>query len=526
MPQPDHDTQANERQAQPAAMAPGDPPVKLSRTGLIVVTICAMLGTVMQALDSTIANVALPYMQGTMAASQDQINWVLTSYIVSAAIMTAPTGFLAAKLGRTRLFVGSVLGFTITSILCGASQSLGQIVVFRLLQGMCGASLVPLSQAVMFDIYPHERRGAAMAMWGVGVQVGPICGPILGGWLTAHYDWRWVFYVNVPFGIITAAGLLIFLRETSRHETIRLDWLGFGALSLAIGALQLMLDRGEQQDWFSSTEIIVEAVLAGLGFYIFLVQSVLAPKPFLPPRLFRDLNFALGIIFIFIIGLIVYATLALLAPYLQELMGYPVVTAGLVLAPRGVGTMVAALLCGRLAARVSPRLLICLGFCCHAYSLYQMTSWTPQVSSESIVVTGVIQGLGVGFVFVPLTLAAFATLPGEMRTQAAGIYSLMRNLGSSIGISITGALLVIYTQANHAALSARITPFNHALQSGTLGALWNPGQMAGAVRLNAEITRQASIIAYVDDFKLMLILALLALPLTLLLRTPPRQVVR
>ena len=506
-------------------MALGQPPVKLSHTGLIVVTACAMLGTVMQALDSTIANVALPYMQGTMAASQDQINWVLTSYIVSAAIMTAPTGFLAAKLGRTRLFVGSVIGFTITSVLCGASQSLGQIVFFRLLQGMCGASLVPLSQAVMFDIYPHERRGAAMAMWGVGVQVGPICGPILGGWLTAHYDWRWVFYVNVPFGIITAAGLLIFLRETPRHETIRLDWLGFGALSLAIGAFQLMLDRGEQQDWFSSTEIIVEAVLAGLGFYIFLVQSALAPRPFLPPRLFKDLNFVLGIIFIFIVGLIVYATLALLAPYLQELMGYPVVVAGLVLAPRGLGTMAAALLCGRLAARVSPRLLICLGFCCHAYSLYQMTSWTPQISAETIVVTGVIQGLGVGFVFVPLTLAAFATLPGEMRTQAAGIYSLMRNLGSSIGISITGALLIIYTQANHAALSARITPFNHMLQSGAVGALWNPVQMAGAMRLNDEITRQASIIAYVDDFKLMLILALLALPLTLLLRTPPRQVV-
>jgi len=260
----------------------GVPVVHLTMIPLIIVTICSMLATVMQALDSTIANVALPYMQGTMAASQDEINWVLTSYIVAAAIMTAPTGFLSARLGRTRLFVGSVVGFTISSILCGAAQTLDQIVIFRVLQGVCGAALVPLSQSVMFDIYPQERRGAAMAMWGMGVQLGPIFGPILGGWLTEHYNWRWVFYVNVPFGIITALGLLVFLKETTRSTTIRLDWIGFGALSLAIGAFQLMLDRGEELDWLSSHEIIIEACLAGIGFYIFLIQSRWRPNPFSP----------------------------------------------------------------------------------------------------------------------------------------------------------------------------------------------------------------------------------------------------
>jgi DHA2 family multidrug resistance protein len=519
MPQPASDIQADERPASPQPVA-GQPNVKLSSTGLIVVTICSMLATVMQALDSTIANVALPYMQGTMAASQDEINWVLTSYIVAAAIMTAPTGFMASKLGRTRLFVGSVIGFTIASILCGAAQSLGQIVLFRILQGICGAALVPLSQAVMFDIYPFERRGAAMAMWGVGVQVGPICGPILGGWLTAHFDWRWVFYVNVPFGIVTAAGLLIFLKETPRNMNIKLDWLGFIALSVGIGALQLMLDRGEEQDWFSSTEIIVEAVLAGLGFYIFIVQSALAPKPFLPPRLFRDLNFCLGTFFIFVIGVILYATLALMAPYLQNLMEYPVVTAGVVLAPRGLGTMAAAILCGRLVTMVSPRLLVGVGFVASAWALYDMIFWTPDIDPISIVLTGIIQGLGVGFVFVPLTVAAFATLPADMRTQAAGVYSLMRNLGSAIGISVTGALLTINTQANHAVIAARLTPFDHALQSGSVGQFWNPQRLAGAAQLNAAVTRQASIIAYIDDFKLMLVLALIALPLTLLLRPP------
>jgi DHA2 family multidrug resistance protein len=508
---------------EPPTPSSGTPPAKITKTALVVVTVCAMLATVMQALDSTVANVALPYMQGTMAASQDEINWVLTSYIVAAAIMTAPTGFLAARLGRTRLFVGSVVGFTIASILCGAAQSLDQIVIFRVLQGMCGAALVPLSQSVMFDLYPVERRGAAMAMWSIGVQVGPVLGPILGGWLTEYYSWRWVFYVNVPFGIITAIGLLIFLKDTPRSKSIRLDWIGFGALSVAIGAFQVMLDRGEELDWLTSHEIIIEACLAGIGFYVFLVQSSLAINPFLSPRLLGDRNFVIGTIFIFIVGLVMYATLALMAPYLQILMNYPVITAGLVLAPRGIGTMFAALICGRLVGKVGIRILVGFGFGAGAYALYVMTLWTPDVSQWSIISAGVIQGLGVGFVFVPLSVAAFGTLPGELRTQATGIFSLMRNLGSSIGISVTSALLQTNTQINHAVIAARITPFDRALQSGAPAHFWNPTTLAGAAGLNSEITRQADIIAYTDDFKLMLILTLIVLPLVLLIKSTPAK---
>ena len=330
-----------------AAAAQIAAPAPLTQGHRIVVTLCVIMATLMQSLDSTIANVALPYMQGTMSASQEEINWVLTSYIVAAAIMTAPTGFLAARFGRTRLFVTAVVGFTLASILCGLAQSLGEIVVFRVLQGMCGAALVPLSQAVMFDIYPPEQRASAMALWTMGVMIGPIFGPILGGWLTENQSWRWVFYINVPFGVVTAFGLLTFLKETSYGSAARLDWIGFGALSLAIGAFQTMLDRGETLDWFSSGEIILEACLAGLGFYLFLVQFSLAPRPFLSPRLFLDRNFVVGISLYFTIGLIMYATLALLAPYLQTLMDYPVVTAGIVLAPRGAGLMLAALICGR-----------------------------------------------------------------------------------------------------------------------------------------------------------------------------------
>ena len=484
-----------------------------------MLTSCTILATLMQTLDSTIANVALPYMQGTMSASQDQINWVLTSYIVAAAIMTAPTGFLAARFGRTRLFVTSIAGFTLASILCALAQTLSQIVIFRILQGLFGAALVPLSQAVMFDIYPPERRGAAMALWGMGVMIGPILGPILGGWLTENYNWRWVFYINVPIGLLAMAGLLTSLRDSSHDRPTTLDWIGFGALSLSVGAFQMLLDRGELLDWFSSREIVLEACLAGLGMYVFLVQLSLAPRPFLSPRLFADLNFVIGVAFIFIVGLILYATLALLAPYLQLLMDYPVVTAGVVLAPRGAGTMLAMMICGRVVGRVSGRLLVSIGFVMTAWALYDMTSWTPDVSQWRVMTTGFLQGLSVGFVFVPLSTTTFDTLPAELRIQATGVYSLVRNIGSAIGISVTGALLQSNTQVNHAIITANVTPFNRVLQGEAVSHFWNPAHVHSAAVLNEEVTRQASIIAYVDDFKLMFILAIAALPLIPFIRS-------
>jgi MFS transporter, DHA2 family, multidrug resistance protein len=487
----------------------------------LIVTTCTIMATLMQSLDSTIANVALPYMQGTMSASQDEINWVLTSYIVAAAIMTAPTGFLAARFGRTRLFVSAVVGFTLASVLCGLAQSLGEIVIFRILQGICGAALVPLSQSVMFDIYPPEQRASAMALWTMGVMIGPIFGPILGGWLTENQSWRWVFYINVPFGIITAIGLLTFLKETAHGSAARLDWIGFTTLSLAIGAFQTMLDRGETLDWFASPEIILEACLAGLSFYLFLVQFSLAPRPFLSPRLFTDRNFVVGISLYFTMGLIMYATLALLAPYLQTLMDYPVVTAGIVLAPRGAGLMLAALICGRVAKRLSPRLLVGFGFATGAYALYEMTEFTPDVSEATMISVGFVQGLSIGFLTIPINLITFATLPATLRTEAAGVYSLMRNLGSAIGISVTGALLETNTQVNHALIADEVTPFNRALQTGAASHVWNPASIRGTTMLDQEVTRQAHIIAYIDDFKLMLVLAIVVLPLVLLTRPPP-----
>src|SRR3954447_15298409 len=428
-----------------------------------IITVCVMLATIMQALDTTIANVALPYMQGNLSATQDQINWVLTSYIVASAIAIPVTGFLAARFGRRRLFLASVAGFTGASVLCGMASSIEQMVLFRLLQGVFGAPLVPMSQSVLLDSYPKEKHGSAMALWGVGVMVGPILGPTLGGWLTESYNWRFVFYVNLPVGILTFLGLSTFLSE-SKITKLPFDWFGFATLSLFIGALQMMLDRGEQLDWFSSAEIVLEAALAGLSLYLFLVHTVTTERPFIDPKMFKDRNFSLGLIFIFMVGTILLATLALLTPYLQNLMGYPVITAGLVLAPRGIGTMIAMVIVGRVINRVDPRGLVIFGLLLTALALYEMAGFTPDVSQGTLIRTGVVQGLGLGFIFVPLSTITFATLTPEFRTQGTALFSLVRNLGSSIGISLVIFLLGRNTQIVHAELSAHVTPFNDSLR--------------------------------------------------------------
>jgi DHA2 family multidrug resistance protein len=493
-----------------------------SPAGRGLITVSIMLATVMQVLDTTIANVALPHMQGSLSATQDQITWVLTSYIVAAAIMTPPTGLLAARFGRKRLFMIAVAGFTVSSMLCGAATSLEEMVLFRLVQGGFGAALVPLSQSVLLDTYPREQHGSAMAVWGVGIMVGPILGPTLGGYLTETYDWRWVFYINLPFGILALLGILAFVPETPRQPDRGFDIFGFALLSLAIGALQLMLDRGETQDWFGSTEIILEAVAAGLFFYMFVTHIFTADKPFLDPALFKDRNLSIGLVFIFIVGIILLATLALLPPFLENLLNYPVLTTGYVLAPRGAGTMVAMLLVGRLIGKVDTRWLILTGLGLTALSLWEMAQFTTDIGVWSIVHTGVVQGLGLGFIFVPLTTSAFATLAPKYRTDGTAMFSLMRNLGSSIGVSIVVTLLAQNTQVNHATLADSITPFRAALEKPWLPHVWDWTTKAGATALSDAVTHQAMTIAFLDDFALMMWVTLLAIPLLLLMRPSKR----
>ncbi len=485
------------------------------------ITATVMLATVIQTVDSTIANVALPRMQGAFGATQDQIAWVLTSYIVASAICMPLTGFLADRLGRKRVFVASVVGFTIASMLCGAAASLEQIVLFRLLQGVFGACLVPLSQSVLLDTWPRDKHAAAMAAWGIGVMIGPILGPTLGGWLTEHYDWRWVFYINLPLGVASALGLLTYLPRDRPDTSRRFDLTGFAFLAIGLASLQLMLDRGATLDWFESREVVLEAALAALCLYLFVVHIFTHHQPFIEPALFADRNFSAGLALAFSIGIVLLATMTLLPPFLQNLMGYPVLDIGIALAPRGFGTMAAMLVFGRMGDRVDPRLLIALGFGLTAYSLHDMAGFDTNVQMSAIVFTGVVQGLGIGFVFSPLTAVTFASLAPRHRNEGTALFSLVRSIGSSIGISVVVSQLAHNIQANHAALSEHVDPTRLPLRLAIEAGTWQLDTVEGLAALDAEVTRQATMIAFLQDFRLMMWVSLAAMPLVLLLRRPP-----
>jgi len=486
----------------------------------VAITICVMMATIMQALDTTIANVALPYMQGSLATTQDQVSWVLTSYIVAAAIMTSPLGWMSMRFGRKKLFIVCAAGFTLASMLCGVAQSIEQMVLFRLLQGVFGAALVPLSQAVMLDAYPIEQRGQAMAIWGMGVMLGPIMGPTLGGWLTEALSWRWVFFVNLPFGLLTVFGLLAIMEETPARKDVPFDWLGFIALSSAIGSFQLMLDRGEQVGWFGSMEIISEAAIAAAGLYIFLAHALTTERPFIPLAIFKDWNFVVALFMMFIVGIILLASMALITPFIQNVMGYPVLAAGELLGARGIGTLVAMMVVGRLLKSIDARPLVALGLLMSLWSIWQNIYFSPETSALWIAETSIVQGFGLGFIFVPLNSAAFATLPAALRTDGVALWTLIRNLGSSIGVSIVISQLVSGTSLYRGRLAEGLTPFGFGLPLSGATDLLDPASAAGQGMIEAMVMRQAAIISYSNDYLLMFGVTLFAIPMVFLLRKP------
>ncbi len=491
-----------------------------SKFELVVVMMCSMAGTLMQALDTTIANVALPHMQGDLSASRDQITWVLTSYIVAAAVMTAPVGWVAARFGKKNVLMISMIGFTVTSMLCGAATSLGEIVVFRLLQGVFGAALAPLSQSVMLDLYPPEKRGQIMAIWGMGIMLGPILGPTLGGYLTDNYSWRWVFYVNVPVGIGATFGIWLFFKDTVRNAALRFDWSGFAFMALGVGTLQLMLDRGTTKGWFSSSEIIVECVITGLGFYLFLVHMFTAKTTFIQRGIFADRNFVSAQVLMFVVGAVLLASTALMPPYLQNLGGHTVTETGLLLGPRGIGTMIAMMLVGRVANYVDPRILMSVGAGAMSWSLWDMSHWTPSINDYHLLTVTVVQGFGMGLVFVPLQLVAFATLPGIYRTDGTAVMNLVRNIGSAIGISVTTTILSDSMQAIHDQLTAYATPFNRALGINAPSMMYNLFLPSGRAALDGAIQMRAAIEAYANDFLFMFYVTLISFPIIWMVKRP------
>jgi len=488
----------------------------------LLVTVFIMMATIMQVLDITIANVSLPYMQGSLSATLDQVSWVLTSYVVAAAVMTAPVGWLAARFGIKKLLVMCVSGFTVASMLCGIAQTIEEMVLFRVLQGMFGAALVPLAQSVMLEIYPPHRRGWAMSLWGMGVMIGPIMGPILGGILTEYYSWRWVFFINLPVGIVTVIGLLTCMGESEGNRGLAFDWVGFTALGIAIGALQLLLDRGEQVGWFDANEIVVMAIVSAAAFYFFIAHSLTTERPFISMEIFRDRNFNVGLMFMFVCGVMLVASMALMAPMLQGMMGYPIIDAGVLLGTRGVGMGVSMLMAGRLMTVVDPRLLLFVGLSCCVASLNASIDFTPDTATRTIAWVSILQGFGLGLMFVPLNMIALSTLPVALRTQGTAMWTLIRNLGSSVGVSIVIANLTNKTIMMHALLAESVTPFNQAMAD-PAAAMLDASTETGRALLENLLTQQATIIAYANDFKLMLVMTLLCYPLVLLVRTSRRQ---
>jgi DHA2 family multidrug resistance protein len=502
-------------------MASAAAPAPLSRSldgfERAMITVAVMLATLLQVLDTTIANVALPHMQSSLGVTQETVNWVLTSYIVASAIAIPITGWLADKVGRKRLFVWSAIAFTVTSVMCAAAQNLPEMVLFRAMQGVAGAFLVPLAQAVMFDINPPEKHARAMALFGGGIMIGPILGPVLGGWLTESFNWRWVFLVNLPVGAIAVAMLIRFLPSTPKVSR-RFDLFGFALLALALGSLQMLLDRGAQNDWYDAWETWIETGFA-IGFaWMFVVHMLSARNPLFDPRMFADRNFATGLFFMAVTGVLLLAGLALLPPLLQRLLGYSVLDSGFLTAPRGVGTLISMLMAGRLVGKVDARLLVAAGMALMALSLWQMTGFSLDMDSRLVILSGVVQGLGLGLIFVPLQSLAFGTLALRHRTTAASLLNLSRSLGGSIGISLVTTLLARNLQVSHSDLAAHVTPYSlPVLQQPQVSQLGSAGEGALAL-LDAEINRQAAMIAYLDDFHIMMMVTLAALPLVLLLR--------
>ena len=500
--------------------APGlddPPPLTVARPGWVMVAVMAAM--TMQMLDTTIANVALPKMQAALGATQDTVTWVLTSYVLASAVVLPLAGWLVDRIGIKWLLVGSVASFTLASVLCGLAQNLSQLVTFRVFQGIAGAFLSPLAQTVMLDTHTMRDRPRVMAIFTQGIMLGPIAGPLLGGYLTDSFSWRWVFFVNVPIGIACTLMLIALLPATPRVRR-KIDLAGWLLIAVAVSALQLMLDRGTTLDWFGSWEIVGYAVVSGSAFWMFGVHLATARAPLFAGAMFRDRNFVAATAFMFLIGLVMFSVMALLPVMLQTIYGYTPIDSGWLLTPRGLGMLASLLLFGRFFPRIDARLLVATGLGLTAFSLYLMTGWAPEMPRWPIVLSGFIQGVGLSFCFMPITLIMFATLPASLRTDGSSLANLSRNLGASTGIAIATVLLGRNIQVNHAELGAAVNRFGLPFDLDRASAYGQYGE-AGLRMLDAAINRQAAMIAYLDDFWLMGIACLCAIPLLFVVR-PPR----
>jgi DHA2 family multidrug resistance protein len=501
----------------------GDVPLAQPSANRLMITFAVMSATLIQVLDTTIVNVALPHMQGELGATSDQISWVLTSYLVSSAIFMPLTGHFTDVWGRKRFLLTCITGFVAASALCGISQSVAQIVFFRLLQGIFGAALVPLSQAIMADAYPPQERGKAMAIWGLGVMVGPVAGPTLGGWLTDIGSWRWTFYINLPVGLLSLFLASQFVPDSVKRPR-RMDWFGFAFMAFGIAGLQYVFDRGNQQDWFEAIDIRVAAFTAVIGIGVFILHSLRSPeKSIFNIRIFADRNFGMSSLVIACMGLGMFGGLVLQPILLEGLLGYPIVTTGILMAPRGIATAITMLVVGRLVSRVDARWLVLTGLGFGALGSYGMTYYSLDVTQLNIVWPAFLQGIGLGLVFVPLSTVAYATLDRSRMAEAAGLFSLVRTVGAAVGISIVTTLLAHQSQILWNELGAYVSQYHEALVEYMRRMRLPPNDPRGLAVVAYQVGQQAQMGAMLAVFKLITFSYLFMVPLVFLLKRSTTQ---
>jgi DHA2 family multidrug resistance protein len=485
-----------------------------------LILIAIILGTILQVLDLSVATITLPHMQGSLSATQDQISWVMTTYMVAAVMMTPFTGALAGRIGRKRLLLISVVGFAVTSILVSQSTSLIEIVVLRFIQGAFAAAFMPVGQSTLLDIFPQEELALAMGWRSLGTMFGMSVGPVIGGYIVEFENWRWGFYINVPIAIAAFVMIYAFVPESSRRRDDPLNWFGFLMLATGLGSLQFVLNRGQRMDWFDSGEIVVAAMFAAVGFYLFTVNSLVARRPFIDPSIFKDRTFVVGMILVFVFVWMMFSILVLMPAFLQDIRGFPIADVGKIMGVRAGATMFASVIAGWLVQRSGSRRIIVLGLLCVACGEWQMSLFTTDVDMTFILIANALFGLGSGFAFVPLNVTSFWTLEPRHRGMAAGLFSLMTILGGSTGISIMITNLVRSAQSNRSVLVEYLTPYNEVLRHAPLPPGWSFDYPAGLSILANEVQRQAMMIAYVNDFRLLSFLTLMCVPLVYFMRRP------
>jgi DHA2 family multidrug resistance protein len=472
-----------------------------------------MLATFMEVLDTSVANVALPHIAGNLSATPEEATWVLTSYLVSNAIILPAANWLGRFFGRKRFLIVCILIFTASSVVCGAAASLGMLIVARIAQGAGGGALQPIAQAVLMESFPAEKRGSAMAVFGLGVVVAPIIGPTLGGWITDNYSWRWIFYINIPIGILAIFMSNMFVEDPpyiSAQKPGRIDYVGFGLMAVALGMMQLVLDKGQEDEWFASsfiTWVTIIAIVAAIGFVIWELRSA---EPIVDLRVLGNRNFAVGTSLMIVLGIVLYGTIALLPLFLQTLLGYPALESGMAVSPRGFGAVASMLIVGRLINRIRGRYLVLFGFTVLSYSIYMFSKINLQISISSIVWPNIISGFAMGFIFVPLTTMALGTLANEQMGNASGVFNLMRNTGGSVGIAAVTTFLARGAQVHQAAMVSHLTPYDPAFQARVgIGTAATQQAYAGVY---GTLVRQATVLSYIDVFRMMAFLCLLCIP--------------